>query len=667
MKCILFFFIIISIHSNDIPEFEYIKKNYQSSDIKILDRKGEYLNQIRIRKDFRKLDWIELEQLPQVLVKALLIAEDKRFYEHSGVDWYALVDGFFRFISFRSKRGASTISMQVSSFLYDELKPLRGGRSIQQKWNQIQISLDLEKKWTKEEILEAYFNLAPFRSELIGIDSASRAILKKLPHGINSKEASILVSFFKSPQGNEDRIYKRSCFIFQKLEENSNCDDLRNIIYTIFRTSYGIKKAESLASHISEYLKSETVKTVITTIDKKIQIFAEDTLNKQMQILKNKNVRDASILVLNNDTGEILAYVGSSKLTSLSSEVDGVLAKRQAGSTLKPFVYALAIEKKLINESTIINDNPIEIQVGNGIYSPSNYQNKFHGDVTARIALASSLNVPAVKVFTMLDPEEFNLKLIGLGFDSIQNSDFYGPSIALGSIDISLKELTNAYRTLANDGIFSEISFLPKEQGEKVTIFTKETSDIISDILSDKEARSLTFGLENSLNTNFRTSVKTGTSKDMRDNWCIGYNSKFTVGVWVGNFSGEPMWNVSGVTGAAPIWRRIIQYLSNEETEKRISINKEKKSEIVKDKKIPQIISPAPDSIFAIDPDRPIEIQAVFFESNIRSKNYLWKINNQILIDTSEIFFWQLNKGKHKLELIDKKNNLLDKIFFEVR
>jgi penicillin-binding protein 1C len=666
MKSILFFFIILSIHSNDIPDFEYVKKNYQSSDIKILDRKGEYLNQIRVRKDFRKLDWVELEKLPNVLVKALLIAEDKRFYEHSGVDWYALVDGFFRYISFRSKRGASTISMQVSSFLYEELKPLRGGRSIQQKWNQIQIALDLEKKWKKEEILEAYFNLAPFRSELIGIDSASRAILKKLPHGINSKEASILVSFFKSPQGTEDRIYKRSCFIYKKLDEDSNCDDLKNIIYTIYRTSYGIKKAESLASHISEYLKSETVQSVTTTIDKKIQSFAEDTLNKQMLILKNKNVKDASVLVLSNDTGEILAYVGSSKLTSFSSEVDGVLAKRQAGSTLKPFVYALAIEKKLISESTIINDNPIEIQVGNGIYSPSNYQNKFNGDVTARIALASSLNVPAVKVFTMLDPEEFNLKLTGLGFDSIQNSDFYGPSIALGAIDISLKELTNAYRTLANNGLYSEISFLNKEKGEERIIFDKKTTEIISDILSDKEARSLTFGLENSLNTSFKTSVKTGTSKDMRDNWCIGYNSKYTVGVWVGNFSGEPMWNVSGVTGAAPIWRRIIQYLSNEETEKKISITKEKKLDLVKEKKIPKIISPVSDSIYAIDPDRPLEIQAIFLESNIRSKTNFWKLNGEKVGDTSDIVFWQMRKGKFKLQLIENQR-VLEEINFEVR
>ena len=182
--------------------------------------------------------------------------------------------------------------------------------------------------------------------------------------------------------------------------------------------------------------------------------------------------------------------------------------------------------------------------------------------VSARTALASSLNIPAVRTLSLIGEETFVRKLSQLGFGQLKPNGFYGPSLALGSADVSLYELVNAYRTLANNGIWSELRVtFRKGKRRKRRVYSDSAAFLVSDILSDREARSTTFSLENPLSTRFWSAVKTGTSKDMRDNWCIGYSEKYTVGVWVGNFSGEPMWDVSGITGAAPVWLEIMNHL----------------------------------------------------------------------------------------------------------
>src|SRR5690606_31209387 len=225
--------------------------------------------------------------------------------------------------------------------------------------------------------------------------------------------------------------------------------------------------------------------------------------------------------------------------------VVGVMACRQAGSTLKPFLYAAAFEQKLITPATLLDDAPTEIPVVGGTYRPSNYDNVFRGPVTARVALASSLNVPAVQVLTALGEEEFVRRLRALGFTRLRNAEYYGPALALGSADIRLYDLVNAYRTLANQGIWSPVGMEPSpvarlHDPSARPVFTPESTFLVSQILSDRESRSATFSLESPLSTPFWSAVKTGTSKDMRDNWCVGFSSEYTVGVWVGNFTGEP-------------------------------------------------------------------------------------------------------------------------------
>jgi penicillin-binding protein 1C len=404
-------------------------------------------------------------------------------------------------------------------------------------------------------------------------------------------------------------------------------------------------------------------------------------------------VSDGAILVVNNGTGEILAYVGNGGSDSSAMYVDGIRARRQAGSTLKPFLYALAIENRIITAASLMSDVPLDVATERGVYRPENYDRQFKGLVPARIALASSINIPAVRVLMLTGTDAFVQKLSRLGFGELRDGDYYGYSLALGTLDVTLFELTNAYRTLANGGIRGDLTLVPvKGKNKTARVFSREASFIISDILSDREARSITFGLENPLSTRFWSAVKTGTSKDMRDNWCVGFSSKYTVGVWVGNFSGSAMWDVSGITGAAPIWHEIMAYLHSKER----SLSPQPPSGVVTKQfsqeagkpskrewfltgtepvsvgagqaagKKPKIIYPPDEIIFAIDPDIPDGQQKIFFEATGDSKDFQWFLNGT-LVGHGAVCPWAPAGGSYTLKLTDNNARVLDEMTFKVR
>ena len=286
---------------------------------------------------------------------------------------------------------------------------------------------------------------------------------------------------------------------------------------------------------------------------------------------------------LDNATGEVLAWVGSSGSLSAASEVDAVLAPRQAGSTLKPFLYAMAIGEQRLTAASLLEDRAANLPAGGGLYLPQNYDHQFRGWVSVRSALASSLNVPAVRVGAMVTPEAMARLLRTLGMASVDKAgEHYGNSLALGSADVTLIELTNAYRALARggrtgaaratlDGALpgqrdSPIAGPAAGRGQgpavpSVQALSAGAAHIVADILSDRDARAATFGWDSPLVTRSWSAVKTGTSKDMRDSWCVGFSSRYTVGVWVGNAAGLPMRQVSGARGAAPVWAEVMAWL----------------------------------------------------------------------------------------------------------
>jgi penicillin-binding protein 1C len=341
----------------------------------------------------------------------------------------------------------------------------------------------------------------------------------------------------------------------------------------------------------------------------------------------------------------------------------------------------------------VISDTEINIATERGIYKPEDYDRQFRGDVLARTALASSLNVPAVRILMLIGPDAFLDTLHRLGFTDLRDGDYYGFSLALGTLDVNLIELTNAYRTLANRGLRGEPTFFTPDGTCKTSrVFTDEASFIVSDILSDREARSETFGFENLLATPYWTAVKTGTSKGMRDNWCIGYSRRFTVGVWVGNFSGAAMWDVSGITGAAPLWHEIMDYLHrNADSTPPAPSPGVRRAELAVKKGLaprkewfivgteplsvepgraaqtrPRIAYPVNDTIFAVDPDIPEERQVVFFETGSPGNDVRWRLNGEVLC-RGDRCAWKPRPGKYVLSLVDQSDAPLDQVRFSVR
>jgi penicillin-binding protein 1C len=428
-----------------------------------------------------------------------------------------------------------------------------------------------------------------------------------------------------------------------------------------------------------------------TTLDASLQRFAADVLRRQLAELSGRNVEDGAVVVLDNASGEVRAWVGSNARSSAAGEVDGVLARRQPGSTLKPFVYELAFEKRLVTPATLIDDSPAQIATAGGLYLPQNYDREWKGFVSARTALGASLNVPAVRVGAMLGPDALFERLRALGFALPESAGWYGASLALGSADVSLLALTNAYRSFANGGMFSPAALRIGARTSPVRVADPAAVFLVTDILADNNARARTFGLASALATRGFAAVKTGTSKDMRDNWCIGFTDRYTIGVWVGNASGEAMHSVSGVSGAAPVWHAIASALHAGAPSKAppLPIGVVRQRVVFDSGKEPPrdevflagsehalqrataevagarrfgIASPREGSVFAIDPDMPPGAQRITFEG----ERGQWVLDGKPL-GTSDRWRWAPWPGRHRLTLVGRDHQPLQSVNFEVR
>ena len=464
--------------------------------------------------------------------------------------------------------------------------------------------------------------------KVLGRGEVTRAVTVRAHAFSKSAEAAITAALVRAPNASPAQVAQRACTVLRLLEPNSTakatapvsrsgaaCEAL-DLFTTAALQRRDYAASEGIAPHVARQLvktlahpallalpeapypatgqtavsgmaRSELRRAaprsgIRSTLSAPLQRFAVQTLQQHLRELAGRHVEDAALVVLDNATGEVLAWVGSSGELSDSTEVDFVTALRQPGSTLKPFLYAQAISQRRITAASLLDDSGTQIQTSGGLYIPQNYDHQFKGWVSARTALAASLNVPSVRVLAMVSPDAFHRQLIALGLPLKESGDYYGYSLALGSAEVSLLNLTNAYRALANGGRTSPISVhlhaptinATRLGAAKATALRQPTSQaldpraafIVSDILSDTNARARTFGTDSVLTTRFWSAVKTGTSKDMRDNWAVGYSERYTVGVWVGNASGAPMWDVSGTTGAAPIWAAMMNHLHTNRT-----------------------------------------------------------------------------------------------------
>ena len=685
-----------------VPTFEAVRAAHRPSDLELLDRHGVLLHELRIDETARRLAWTSLHDISPALREAVIASEDRRFFCHGGVDAKAVAAALLHVWSGGARRGASTITMQVATLLDARLRRSGGPRTLVQKWHQMRLAWAIEGRWTKAEILEAYLNRVTFRGELQGVAAASSILFGKAPHGITDGEAAVLAALIRAPNAGPAAVSRRATALLKAQGKPIGEEALRGALAQALETPPGTGPRVALAPHVARRLlgpmgqPSGAVQSVRSTLDTGLQQFAADVLRHHLLAARDRNVQDGALLIVDNATGDVLAYVGGSGNLSSAAFVDGVRARRQAGSALKPFLYGLALERRLLTPASLLEDTPLDLSVAGGLFRPKNYDERFRGLVTVRTALAGSVNVPAVRTLDLLGLETFVAQLRGLGFDGLTESgEYYGPSLALGSADVSLWELVNAYRTLANSGIWSPLRLTPAA-GETLVrrrLYSAATTFLVSNILADRESRSVTFGLENPLATPFWSAVKTGTSKEMRDNWCVGYSERYTVGVWVGNFPGEPMRDVSGVTGAAPVWSEVMAWLHRrvpslpprppagvraefvsfahsvepdrvewflEGTQPEVDLPSRLAAE-------PRILAPTQGVVIALDPDIPPARQRVLFQAQADRRALRWILDGTDIGPCTDPFMWEPQPGSHTLLLADEQERSLDATTFEVR
>lgn len=681
-----------------LPTFAEVRHAHQPSDTLVLDRHGEVLHRLRSDASTRRGAWVALQDVSPALRTAMVLSEDRRFWEHSGVDWRAVSAAAWSNLWNQRTRGASTISMQLAGLLDEDWKHGPGGRHLAQKLGQAVAAQVLDRRWRKDQILEAYLNLVPFRGELVGIDALSRTLFGKAAHGLDEQEAAIAAALVRAPNAGPNAVARRACGVLKAMQgTRADCEALDlQTAGALQRRAFGA--SEGVAPHVARRMLREAgpAPRIATTLRADLQRFAVQTLQRHLRELRQRHVEDGAVVVLDNASGEVLAWVGSSGALSDAAEVDGVTAPRQAGSTLKPFLYAQAIAERRITAASLLDDSPTHIPTASGLYIPQNYDRQFKGWVSVRTALGASLNVPAVRTLVMVSPHAFERQLAAAGLALPQGGDHYGYSLALGSAEVSLLQLTNAYRTLANAGQASAVVLQPSTpRTARQRALDAGAAFIVGDILSDPNARARTFGTDSLLATRFWTAVKTGTSKDMRDNWAVGWSQPYTVGVWVGNASGAPMHDVSGTSGAAPVWAAVMAFLHARQpsrppappagllaqqvrfdggleaarTEWFLAGTQQDRWALGPPPAAAastggRILSPPDGTILALDPDIPPQRQRLALRA--QGAGLRWRMDGREFAQGPSAQ-WLPWPGRHRLQLTDARGQLLDEVRIEVR
>jgi penicillin-binding protein 1C len=673
-----------------MPPYAAVRAAWRPSEAWLYDRNGVLLDSSRVDFQRRRLGWTDLGEVAPVVPAVFLEAEDRRFQSHGGVDALALAAAVRDRLAGRPGRGASTVTMQVAGLLAPELaRP--GARGWRDKLRQMRAAWALERGWTKSQLLEAYLNLAPFRGEAQGVAAAALGLFGKTPDTLGRDDALILAALLRNPQAGPDALARRACAL-----DREPCARFPALANSALGPTRSLQLDPGLAPHLADRLLRRPGQRVRTTLDADVQRLAIAALRRQLQGLGGTRARDGAAIVVDNASGDVLAYVGGIGGSSTAPAVDGAASYRQAGSTLKPFLYAQAIERGYLTAASILDDSPVQLDTASGLYVPQNYDRGFKGPVSARTALAGSLNVPAVRTLLLVGVEPFRDRLWDLGFHGlVEDGAYYGFSLALGSAEVTLFEQVAAYRALANRGRWSPLRLTGGARAAPARpIVSPAAAWIVADMLADPNARAATFGLDSALRLPIWAAVKTGTSKAMRDNWCIGFSRRFTVGVWIGNAEGDPMRAVSGTSGAAPVWRdlmlaleaggsgapprpptgveqRPIRFAAGTEQPRRewfLAGSGQTVIAAVPDAaRRPRITSPVAGGVYARDPDIPRDRQRLAVTVSGGGAPHRLVLDRWDLGPAAAMPLALPAPGAHRLRLVDLGGRVVDQVLFTVR
>ena len=588
---LIFVFIplIVTIFLQDLPSPKQLSFQQAPLTTKIFDRNNTLLYQIYASQN-RTL--VPLSEIPKHLQEATIAIEDKTFYKNSGIDIVAIIRAAIADLSGKPLQGGSTITQQLikSTLLTPEI-------TIQRKIKEIILAFWAQEIYTKDQILEMYFNQVPYGGTAWGIEAASEVYFNSQTKDLDLAQSAFLAGLTKapttySPYGEFPNLWKaRQKEVLTKMAEQNYISLQEKDDALKEELVFSTPQTPLYAPHFVMYIKDLLIQKyglamvekgglyVTTTLDLKMQDIVQKIVTSEVEKNAYLNLTNGASLVTNPQNGDILAMVGSKDYSNINSgNYNVTTALRQPGSSIKVVTYSAALTNGF-TAATILDDSPISYSSpGSPTYSPVNYDGKFHGKMSLRIALANSINIPAIKVLSKIGVQnmvEFGRKM---GITTWEDPNNYGLAITLGAADVKMTDMTTVYGVLANEGKKVDLNPILKltdsvgnvlEEKKDPLAYGKQIIDpgvafIISNILADNNARAMEFGTNSPLNIqNHYVSVKTGTSDNKRDNWTIGYTPNYVVTTWVGNNDNSPMSQnlASGITGAAPIWHDIMTNL----------------------------------------------------------------------------------------------------------
>ncbi|MFA6250146.1 MAG: transglycosylase domain-containing protein [Candidatus Shapirobacteria bacterium] len=567
----------------DMPNPKKLAEDNFPESSKMYDRNQVLLYEFY--SDKRRIP-VALNEVPDKIKKATLAIEDANFYYHFGFDIKGILRGLYRTVVERRLQGGSTITQQLvkNALLTQE-------RTVSRKIKEAILTVVTELMYSKDQILEMYLNQTPYGGTMYGIEAAAQGIFNKSCKDLTLAETALITGLPGSPSkyspfGHPEAAKNRQKMVLARMRELGMISEEEKLAAEEEKLNYYLNKSGILAPHFVFYTKeilidkyglqklNEGGLKIKTTLDWQIQELAEKTVASETAKLEKYKVSNGAVLVTQPKSGQILAMVGSKDY--FSNEIEGnynvVTANRQPGSSIKPINYAIGLELGKVTPSSIFYDNPTCFK-GIKLYCPTNYGNRYYGVQTLRNSLGNSLNIAAVKMLKLNTVETFIASASAMGISSFKDPKDYGLSLTLGGGEVTMLEMTKAFGTLANMGVVQDLTPILEVRDKKNEILeeyknipgdrvlSRETAYLIQNILSDDGARGMVFGRGSMLNIKDHpeVAVKTGTTNDMRDNWTIGYNSEVVATVWVGNNDNSRMGGlVSGTTGAAPIWNKIM-------------------------------------------------------------------------------------------------------------
>ncbi len=646
-------------------------------------------------------DAVPLAAMPEFLQQAFLLSEDQRFYAHGGPDWQARVHALWQNAAHLSVvRGASTVSEQAVRILHP--RP----RTYWSRWVEGFEAQALERRFSKADILEFYLNQVPYAADRRGVVQAARWYFDRDLETLSQKEMLALAVLVRAPSAYD--LYRDPAKVERPVMELAakmrdagymSATEFAALPHTPYHLEHPAPELE--AAGFSDYVIGQHPRAeqgyVRTTLDLGIQRAVQSLLDQRLKQLSNGGIHNAAALVVDNRDASIVAWAvgGVGGPAAAGNRIDAVLAPRQPGSTLKPFLYALALEKGW-TPATLIDDSRIVEAVGHGLHTFRNYSGEHYGHITLRDALGNSLNIPAVRTVEFVGPPALLATLQKLGIDTLdQDPDFYGDALALGDGSVTLFGLVQAYASLARGGEFLPLASIQGATAPRFPerVYSQEASSLIANILSDPSARRLEFGQAGLLEFPVQTAIKTGTSSDYHDAWTVGFDAHYTVGIWMGNLDYAPMDGITGAMGPALVTRAVFAeldrrvdpeplYLSPRLVERQICVHEDvlpkgqclrrtewfmpgtaPKAERLAAATPPPAVSadprvhfetPSDGLLLAYDPRIPAASQA-FLMSLSQGPRYArvawWVDGRQVAVTEAPQYLWPVSRGRHRVSV----------------